>query len=67
MATISELYHYPVKGCAGVRVTSGALGPAGLEHDRRFAVTDLAGACRTQRRDPALAAVRPTVDDRRLT
>lgn len=67
MATISELHHYPVKGCAGVRVPSGALGRAGLEHDRRFLVTDLAGTFRSQRRAPLLATIQPAVDDDHLT
>ncbi|WP_133901829.1 MOSC domain-containing protein [Actinophytocola oryzae] len=67
MATISELYHYPVKSCAGVRVPAGALGPAGLAHDRRFLVTDPAGTFRTQRRDPLLATITPAVDDTWLT
>lgn len=67
MATISELYHYPVKGCAGVRVPAGVLGVAGLAHDRRFLVTDLAGTYRSQRRDPLLATIQPAVDAGRLT
>ncbi|MEV8440437.1 MOSC N-terminal beta barrel domain-containing protein [Actinosynnema sp. NPDC051121] len=66
MATISELHHYPVKGCAGIRVPSGELGRAGLEHDRRFLVIDLAGTFRSQRRDPLLATVQPAVDDDHL-
>jgi MOSC domain-containing protein len=64
MATISELYHYPVKGCAGVRVPAGLLGVAGLEHDRRFLVIDPAGTYRSQRRDPLLATIQPAVDAR---
>jgi uncharacterized protein YcbX len=64
---ISELYHYPVKSCAGVRVAAGFLGPAGLEHDRRFLVTDLAGTFRSQRRDPLLAGIQPAVHGDRLT
>ncbi|HEX6359129.1 MOSC domain-containing protein [Actinophytocola sp.] len=67
MATISELYHYPVKGCAGIRVAAGVLGLAGLEHDRRFLVTDPAGTYRSQRRDPLLATIQPAVDGERLT
>ncbi|GAB2970705.1 MOSC domain-containing protein [Saccharothrix stipae] len=67
MATISALYHYPVKGCAGIRVPTGVLGRAGLAHDRRFLVTDLAGTFRSQRRDPLLATIQPTVDDEQLT
>lgn len=62
MATISELYHYPVKGCAGIALRAGHLGRAGLEHDRRFLVVDLDGTYRTQRRDPLLATVTPAVD-----
>jgi uncharacterized protein YcbX len=67
VATISELYHYPVKGCAGVGVPAGVLGPAGLEHDRRFLVTDPDGTFRSQRRDPLLATIRPAVDGDQLT
>lgn len=67
MAVISELYHYPVKSCAGVRVREGFLGAAGLEHDRRFLVTDPAGTYRTQRRDPLLATIGPAVHGDRLT
>jgi uncharacterized protein YcbX len=63
VATISELYHYPVKGCAGIRVPTCALGLAGLGHDRRFLVTDLDGTYRTQRRDPLLATVQPAVGE----
>ena len=63
MATISALYHYPVKGCAGIRLTTGALGLAGLGHDRRFLVTDPNGTCRTQRRDPLLATIQPAVGE----
>jgi len=60
---ISELYHYPVKGCAGIRVPAGVLGAAGLEHDRRFLVVDPAGTYRSQRRDPLLATIQPAVGD----
>lgn len=67
MATISELYHYPVKSCAGIRVPAGTLGPAGLGHDRLFLVTDTAGTFRSQRRDPLLATITPAVDDEWLT
>ncbi len=67
VATISELYHYPVKGCGGIRVDTGVLGVAGLEHDRRFLVTDPEGTYRSQRRDPLLATVQPAVADGLLT
>ncbi|RPK81891.1 MOSC N-terminal beta barrel domain-containing protein [Streptomyces sp. ADI98-10] len=69
MATVVDLITYPVKGCAGTPVDSTHLTPAGLAHDRAFMVVSVDGAYRTQRRDPRLALVRPSVsaDGSRLT
>ncbi|MGW9246919.1 MOSC domain-containing protein [Streptomyces badius] len=69
MATVVDLITYPVKGCAGTAVDSTHLTPAGLAHDRSFMVVSVDGVYRTQRRDPRLARVRPTVsaDGSRLT
>ncbi|WP_137234160.1 MOSC N-terminal beta barrel domain-containing protein [Streptomyces sp. BPSDS2] len=69
MATVVDLVTYPVKGCAGTSVDSTHLTPAGLAHDRSFMVVSVEGVYRTQRRDPRLALVRPTVsaDGSRLT
>ncbi|MEV3897595.1 MULTISPECIES: MOSC domain-containing protein [Streptomyces] len=61
MATVVDLFTYPVKGCAGTSVDGAYLTPAGLAHDRGFMVVSLDGVYRTQRRDPRLALVRPTV------
>ncbi|MFJ9323664.1 MOSC domain-containing protein [Streptomyces globisporus] len=69
MAAVVDLITYPVKGCAGTSVDSTHLTPAGLAHDRIFMVVSVDGVYRTQRRDPRLALVRPTVgaDGSRLT
>ncbi|MFD4237967.1 MOSC domain-containing protein [Streptomyces sp. NPDC058542] len=69
MATVVDLFTYPVKGCAGTSVDSTHLTPAGLAHDRSFMVVSVDGVYRTQRRDPRLALVRPTIsaDGSRLT
>ncbi|MEU6632977.1 MOSC N-terminal beta barrel domain-containing protein [Streptomyces parvus] len=69
MATVVDLISYPVKGCAGTSLDSTHLTPAGLAHDRSFMVVDVDGVFRTQRRDPRLALVLPTVsaDGSRLT
>ncbi|MGW2252863.1 MOSC domain-containing protein [Kitasatospora sp. NPDC001660] len=69
MATVVELRYYPVKGCAGVAAERAELTPAGLAHDRAFMVVDEGGVFRSQRRDRALAAVRPSVsaDGGRIT
>lgn len=63
MATVVELTHYPVKGCAGTSMSEAVLTPAGLAHDRSFMVTDPDGVFRSQRRDPRLALIRPEVGD----
>ncbi|WP_256107620.1 MOSC domain-containing protein [Streptomyces sp. ODS05-4] len=69
MPVVTNLFSYPVKGCAGTALTEAELTPAGLAHDRTFMVVDEDGVYRTQRRHPRLAAVRPTVsaDGTRLT
>ncbi|MFI5567626.1 MOSC domain-containing protein [Streptomyces sp. NPDC051740] len=69
MASVVELTCYPVKGCAGTSAREALLTPAGLAHDRSFMVVGEEGVGRTQRGDPGLALVRPTVsaDGGRLT
>ncbi|WP_410630320.1 MOSC domain-containing protein [Amycolatopsis sp. cmx-4-83] len=67
MARIARLTYYPVKGCAGTSVPAAEVGPAGLAHDRVFQVVAPDGDFRSQRRYPALAAVRPRVLDGTLT
>jgi uncharacterized protein YcbX len=62
MATIQRLTYYPVKGCAGTSPDEAVVTPTGLAHDRSFMVVDDKGVSRTQRRDPKLALVRPSVD-----
>ncbi|MFI6575252.1 MOSC domain-containing protein [Nocardiopsis sp. NPDC050513] len=62
MARITELVHYPVKGCAGTTVTSARMTSAGIAHDRAFMVVDPEGNFRSQRVDPRMALVRAGVD-----
>ncbi len=63
VARILELTHYPVKGCAGISVPEAAVTPAGLAHDRSFLVIGAGGVFRSQRRNPALARIRPEIDN----
>lgn len=62
-ARVVALRTYPVKGCAGVALTSAFLTLAGLAHDRTFMVVNEEGVFRSQRRDPLLATIRPEVVD----
>jgi uncharacterized protein YcbX len=61
VAVVGELISYPVKGCAGVRLTEVMVAEAGLAHDRSFMVTGPDGIFRSQRSDPRLALIQPAV------
>jgi len=63
---VTALYVYPVKACRAVAVEDAALGPLGLEHDRRFAFVGDDGRALTQREQPLLATIRPELDEDRL-
>ncbi|HWM07660.1 MAG TPA: MOSC N-terminal beta barrel domain-containing protein [Actinophytocola sp.] len=63
MATVSELIHYPVKGCAGMSVPRLDITPTGPTHDRTFMFVTPEGTFRSQRTTPRLAIVRPDLDD----
>ncbi|TQJ03571.1 MOSC domain-containing protein [Amycolatopsis cihanbeyliensis] len=67
MLRVDQLAYYPVKGCAGTSVRTAEVTATGLARDRAFMVVDEHGMCRTQRRFPALATVRPVLEQDRLT
>ncbi|WP_216211457.1 MOSC domain-containing protein [Amycolatopsis aidingensis] len=67
MLRVDQLAYYPVKGCAGTPVRAAEVTATGLALDRAFMVVDEHGMCRTQRRFPMLATVRPIPADGGLT
>ncbi|WP_367847509.1 MOSC domain-containing protein [Rhodoferax sp. WC2427] len=58
-ATISRLFVYPVKSCAGVALDHATLTETGLEFDRAWMVVDVHGQFVTQRELPRMALVQP--------
>jgi uncharacterized protein len=58
-ASISRLFVYPVKSCAGVEVTEAVLTETGLDLDRAWMVVDDQGEFVTQRELPRMALIRP--------
>lgn len=52
---LSEIWIYPVKSLAGIRVTQATVLEKGLEHDRRFMLIDADNRFITQREHPELA------------
>lgn len=63
MATISELFFYPIKGCRGISVPRATLAATGLEldgiGDREWVVVDANGEFLSQREHPKMALIEP--------
>lgn len=59
MATITGLWVYPVKSCAGVQVQESLLLDTGLEFDRAWMVVDAHGIFLSQRELPRMALIQP--------
>jgi uncharacterized protein YcbX len=63
---VSALVSYPIKGCAGTTARTAVVTPTGLRHDRSWMVVDADGVFRSQRNEPKLAVVHPSVVDGQL-
>jgi MOSC domain-containing protein len=59
---VQALFVYPVKACRALAIEDAAVGPLGLEHDRRFAFVADDGLALTQRDQPLLATITPRLD-----
>jgi len=57
--SIEQIWIYPLKSCAGVRLARAELWPTGLQWDRTWMVVDQRGEFLSQRELPRLALVRP--------
>lgn len=64
--SIRDLYVYPVKSAAGIRVDRAEMGARGFELDRRWMIVDETGAFLSQRTYPALTLIEPQVTDEQL-
>ena len=63
MARITALNVYPVKGCRGVSLESARIAAMGFEHDREWLITRPDGRFMTQREEPRLALIEPSLID----
>ena len=66
MPTISELFVYPIKSCAGIALNEARLLDTGLEYDRCWMVTDPSGAMLTQRAYPRMALIKVELGEHEL-
>lgn len=58
---LSEIWIYPVKSLAGIRLTQAQVQEKGLEYDRRWMITDTFGRFITQREFPQMAMLQVAV------
>ena len=65
-ARITELYLYPIKSCAGIRVNEALLTPTGLQYDRHFMLIDENGVMQSQRDHARMALIVPSIDGDRI-
>jgi uncharacterized protein YcbX len=60
-ATVSRLFIYPVKSCAGIQVQQAVLRDTGLEWDRAWMVVDAEGLFVSQRECARMVLVQPEI------
>lgn len=66
MTYLSGLTIYPIKGCRGIDLEVMALDERGPAFDRRFMIVSPSGQFLTQREEPRLALIRPSISSRSL-
>jgi uncharacterized protein YcbX len=64
--TLSELFIYPIKSCAGISLKSAELSATGLRHDRRWMLVDETGEFMSQRAHRRMALISTHLSDELL-
>uniref|UniRef100_A0A8D0FEQ3 Molybdenum cofactor sulfurase n=1 Tax=Strix occidentalis caurina TaxID=311401 RepID=A0A8D0FEQ3_STROC len=60
--TVTNIYLYPIKSCSAFEVTEWPVGNQGLLYDRNWMVVNQNGVCITQKQEPRLCLVNPSID-----
>ncbi|WP_027798699.1 MOSC domain-containing protein [Paraburkholderia dilworthii] len=66
MPSISELFVYPIKSCAGIALNEARVLSTGLEYDRYWMAVDSNGAMLTQRAYPRMALIKVEIGAQEL-
>ena len=66
MIKISELYIYPVKSLAGIKLNQSQLSNFGLQNDRRWLIVDKDGLFMSQRTTPKMATIKTALHANQL-
>jgi MOSC domain-containing protein len=61
-AAIAGLFVYPIKSCRGTAATTTVVTERGVAHDREWMIVDSHGRFITQREEPRLALIAPTLE-----
>lgn len=65
--TLSAIYVYPVKSCAGIAVRQWDVVPKGLRYDRQWMVIDAENRFLSQRKLPRMALIKPEIGANNLS
>ncbi len=65
--TLSEIWIYPIKSLAGIRLQRSNVKQKGLVYDRRWMLVDEAGRFLTQREHPEMSQFQLTMNTEELT
>ncbi|XP_055561158.1 molybdenum cofactor sulfurase [Falco cherrug] len=60
--SVTRIYLYPIKSCSAFEVTEWPVGNQGLLYDRNWMVVNQNGVCMTQKQEPRLCLVNPSID-----
>jgi uncharacterized protein YcbX len=66
MIKISELYIYPVKSLAGIKLSTSVLSTFGLKYDRRWMIVDANGQFLSQRELAKMATIKTAIENEEL-
>ncbi|XP_018416165.1 PREDICTED: molybdenum cofactor sulfurase [Nanorana parkeri] len=60
--TLSHIYLYPIKSCGAFQVSQWPVVEQGLLFDRNWMVVNENGVCLSQKQEPKLCLIRPSID-----
>ncbi|XP_074844071.1 molybdenum cofactor sulfurase isoform X2 [Carettochelys insculpta] len=60
--TVTNIYLYPIKSCSAFEVSEWPVGNQGLLYDRNWMVVNQNGVCISQKQEPRLCLVHPSID-----
>ncbi|XP_053323232.1 molybdenum cofactor sulfurase [Spea bombifrons] len=60
--TLTHIYLYPIKSCAAFQVSQWPIAEQGLLFDRHWMIVNENGVCLSQKQEPSLCLIQPSID-----